>query len=254
MEYNRIKAVVLAAGRGRRLDSEGAGIPKVLREAMGRPLLSYVLGELGFLPEENIIIVVGFMAEQVRETFPGCGYALQERQLGTGHAVLCAREALYGFEGDILVCCGDMPLMRRESYEALIAGHRSQKNACTILCGSAGNPTGYGRIVRGPDGGFKAIVEEKDCTEEETRITELNSGVYMFEKAALFDALLDVGNTNSQGEYYLTDAPALIHARGGRVGLCSVPLGSQLLGVNTVEQLKAVEAELRPERFRALYE
>ena len=168
-----LKAVVLAAGKGTRLQTAGVEIPKVMRLAAGRPLLAYVCEALDFIPEKDIVLVVGFLREQVIEAFPRCSFAVQEQQLGTGHAVACAMETLRDFEGDVLVCCGDMPLLRRDTYRSLVEIHRAEGNACTLLTGTTDDALPYGRIVRGADGRFAAIVEEKDCTPEQLRQPEL---------------------------------------------------------------------------------
>ena len=216
---NGIKAVVLAAGKGTRLRTEGVDLPKVLRQAAGRPLLGYVLEELSFL--------------------------VQEPQQGTGHAVQCAREALAGFDGSVLVCYGDMPLMRRATYESLIETHKREGNDCTLLSAVSDEELPYGRIVRKSDGSFSHIVEDKDCTPEEKAIRELNVGVYVFESGPLWEAIDQLRPNNAQGEYYLTDAPAYILSRGGRVGACPTCTAEEMLGVNTVEQLAQVEELVR---------
>ena len=128
---NGIKAVVLAAGKGTRLRTEGVDLPKVLRQAAGRPLLGYVLEELSFLEKEDVVLVVGYEREKVLAAYPEYPHAVQEPQQGTGHAVQCAREALAGFDGSVLVCYGDMPLMRRATYESLIETHKREGNDCT---------------------------------------------------------------------------------------------------------------------------
>jgi UDP-N-acetylglucosamine diphosphorylase/glucosamine-1-phosphate N-acetyltransferase len=238
---NPVKAVVLAAGRGTRLRTAGSDIPKVMRLAGGRPLLFYVLKALAFLSPEDIVVVVGYQKEQVVSAFPGYAFAEQTEQLGTGHAVLSAREQLNGFQGDLLICCGDMPLLRRETFEALLHAHRSAGSACTILSGTSDEPLPYGRVIRDKKGGFSAIVEEKDCTPEQRAVRELNSGVYVFDAEALFSVLGGLGRSNAQGEYYLTDAPGLLQNRGLPVGICRRALGSEMIGVNTPEQLLEVE-------------
>lgn len=235
-----LKAVVLAAGKGTRLHTEGVEVPKVMRLAAGRPLLAYVCEALDFIPEKDIVLVVGYLREQVTEAFPNCSFALQEQQLGTGHAVACAMDTLRDFEGDVLVCCGDMPLLRRDTYRSLVEIHRAEGNACTLLTGTADEALPYGRIVRGADGRFAAIVEEKDCTPEQRAIRELNSGVYLFRAGALRGTLGRLRTDNAQGEYYLTDVPALLLAEGEKVGVCCRELGSEILGVNTPEQLRLV--------------
>ena len=135
MDKKRLRAVVLGAGKGKRLASEEAGIPKVMRQAGGKPLLGYVLKALGFIDKKDIIIVVGYKREFIQSAFPGYNYAVQEKQLGTGHAVMAAGGQLEGFEGDVLICYGDMPLVRTKTYEQLIDYHRREKSACTILSG-----------------------------------------------------------------------------------------------------------------------
>ncbi|MDR0838665.1 MAG: NTP transferase domain-containing protein [Oscillospiraceae bacterium] len=238
----KIRAVVLAAGRGTRLGGDTA---KVLREANGKTLLSYVVDALSFVPREDIIIVAGYKKEDVFAAFPDCAFAVQEKQLGTGHAVLSAEDKLAGFDGVALVCCGDMPLLRRETYLELLETHSAGGNDCTILSGVAENPYGFGRIVRGEGGGFAAIVEEKDCTPEQRGITEINAGVYVFDAQKLLPALHSLSTANAQEEYYLTDAPAIIKSGGGRVGVYRKALGDEMLGVNTAEQLAQVERILR---------
>ena len=236
-----IKAVVLAAGKGTRLHTEGVDLPKVLRQAAGRALLDYVLEALSFLDKSSIVLVAGYQREKVLAAFPGYPAAIQEPQLGTGHAVQCTRELLDGFQGSILVCYGDMPLMRQETYESLLETHRREGNDCTLLSVISDEALPYGRIVRGADGSFARIVEDKDCTSEEKDIRELNVGVYVFEAAPLWEALEQLSPNNAQGELYLTDAPAYILAKGGKVGACPTCTAEEMLGVNTVEQLIQVE-------------
>ena len=235
-----VRAVVLAAGKGTRLQTEGCDIPKVMRIAAGRPLLAYVCEALDFLPSEEICLVVGYLREQVTAAFPACRFAVQEKQLGTGHAVAAAMAEMPDFDGDVLVCCGDMPLIRRETYLALVNAHIASGNACTILSGTADDALPYGRILRDEAGRFVAIREEKDCTVEQLSVRELNSGVYMFRADALRKMLGALHTDNAQGEYYLTDVPALLLRAGESVGVCCRELGDEILGVNTPEQLAAV--------------
>lgn len=240
-----LKAVVLAAGKGTRIQTEGVSLPKVMREANGRPLLQYVLEALSFLPPEDVILVVGYRKEAVMQAFPDYPAAEQAEQLGTGHAVQSAFSLLRGFEGSVLVCCGDMPLMRRSTYESLAEENRTQGNACTLLSGYSEETLPYGRIIRDASGRFNRIVEDKDCTPEEKAVRELNAGVYVFEASALFEALGRLRRDNVQGEYYLTDVPAILLSEGKKVGVCSVCPPAEMLGVNTPEQLMQVERELK---------
>lgn len=248
---SQIKAIVLAAGKGTRLHAEGIHLPKVMREANGRPLLSYVLQALDFIPPEDTVLVVGYRKENVLSAYPAYPSAEQTEQLGTGHAVLSAAPLLAGYGGPVLICCGDMPLMKRSTYEELARVHEAECNACTLLSGVSKEDLPYGRVLRGPDGGFQAIVEEKDCTPEQKAVRELNAGVYIFDSRLLFSLLPLLKSSNAQGEYYLTDVPALILARGGKVGVCGCCSPDEMLGVNTPAQLEQVEQYIRehPESF-----
>ena len=239
------KAIVLAAGKGTRLQTEGITLPKVMREANGKPLLHYVLQNLSFLPKEDTVLVVGYHREDVLKVFGDYPHAVQEPQLGTGHAVAVAREAVGDYDGPVLICYGDMPLLRRSTYESLLEAHVRQGNACTFLTGTCDWDLPYGRILRDADGNFQGVVEDRDCTPEQKAIRELNVGVYVFDSKKLFAALSQLKNNNAQREYYLTDVPAILRREGGRVGACCACEGAELIGVNTVEQLRMVEEELR---------
>jgi UDP-N-acetylglucosamine diphosphorylase/glucosamine-1-phosphate N-acetyltransferase len=235
-----IKAVVLGAGKGTRISSDEAGLPKVMRMAGDKPLLSYVLDNLGFIDKKDIILVVGFMKETITGAFPDYPFAVQDKQLGTGHAVAAAGSLLNGYDGDVLVCYGDMPLIRKNTYQALIDQHRSENNECTILAGRLDEKVPYGRIVRDAAGAFLKIAEQKDCTEQEDKIREYNSGVYVFECRSLLSALKNLNNQNAQGEYYITDVPGILKDRGKKVGICTKMRAEELIGVNTKEQLEQV--------------
>lgn len=240
-----VKAAVLCAGKGTRLQTEGITLPKVMRQANGKPLLHYVLDALSFLPKEDAVLVVGYRKEDILSAYPDYPHAVQAQQLGTGHAVLSARSVLEGFDGHVLVCCGDMPLMRRETYESLVRTHLEEGNQCTLLSGFADEPLPYGRILRDGAGQFTRIVEDKDCTAEEKTVTELNAGVYLFEARYLWDALESLRPDNAQGEYYLTDVPAWLLKEGKKVGVCSTCTPVEMLGVNTPAQLQQVEEILK---------
>lgn len=244
MDHN-LKAIVLAAGKGTRLQTEGCDLPKVMREACGQPLLHYVLDAISFIDVKDTIIVVGYKKEDVMDRFIGYTYALQTEQLGTGHAVMSAENALHGFCGSVLICYGDMPLLTRNTYEALVTDHFSRKNDCTILSSKSDEKLPYGRLVRDVSGDFVKIVEDRDCTEEEKAIEELNTGLYVFEAAKLLPALSKLKNNNTQGEYYLTDVPAILREEGAKIGICMRDLGNEIIGVNTVDQLLQVENLLR---------
>ena len=244
MRVEMVKAVVLAAGKGTRLQSEESDVPKVMRKVHGKPLLRYVLDALSFVEKKDTVIVVGYKKDEITDSFKGYTYAEQSEQLGTGHAVMAAAPELQGFGGAVLVCYGDMPLIRRDTYRSLIKAHIGQDNDCTILTGESDVPLPFGRIIRDSDGGFLSVVEDSDCTPEQLAITELNSGVYAFRAPLLLNALGSLKPENSQGEYYLTDVPTIMRAGGARVGIYKRNLGDEIIGVNTAEQLAQVEAIL----------
>ncbi|MGI5978321.1 MAG: NTP transferase domain-containing protein [Oscillospiraceae bacterium] len=245
MENKKLKAVVLAAGKGTRLQTDGSTLPKVMRLANGQPLLAHVLSALDFIAPEDIVLVVGYKKESVLETFSTYPYAVQAEQLGTGHAVMAAFETLGTYDGDILICCGDMPLIKKETYRALAEEHVRAGNDCTILTGTSSEDLPYGRVLRDASGAFIGMVEDKDATPEQKAIRELNSGVYIFRASKLREVLSELRSDNAQGEYYLTDAPVLMQKRGGKIGVCCRELGYEIIGVNTPEQLRQVEALLQ---------
>ena len=247
-----IKAVVLAAGQGKRLRSdEGDMRPKVMREIGGRPLIGYVLDALGFLRPEDIIVVTGFGRESVESWCAGrCNFAVQREQLGTAHAVDACREAIAEHDGPVLVCCGDTPLVTGGTYRMLIEKYR-EGYSCVLLTAEAEDPYGYGRIVRDSDGGFSGIVEQRDLAEGQREIREINAGVYVFDSRKLFSALGRVAKNNAQGEYYLTDVPKILLNDGERVAACKTADFSEILGINTEEQLALAESLLKSGRTAA---
>lgn len=242
-----MKAVILAAGKGKRLHSEQFSAPKVLREANGKPLLRYVVNNLSFIPDKkDIIIVAGYKKEMVFNAFnEGYTFAVQDEQLGTGHAVNCAREALKGYDGPVLVCYGDMPLFKKETYENLVKVHEEAGNDCTILTGVSDRGLAYGRIIRDENGSFKGVVEDRDCTPEQKKINELNVGIYVFDSKKLFSCLGELKNSNAQGEYYLTDVPTIMMSKGYKIGTYTTHDDTEILGVNTPEDLALCESLLK---------
>ncbi len=238
-----MKTVVLAAGKGTRLAQAGVDLPKAMRLALGKPLLGWVLEALPTGPEDTVI-VVGYKKDYITAAFPEYGFAVQTEQLGTGHAVRCAMPALGEYAGDVLICCGDMPLVREDTYSALLREHRSSGAACTVLSGLSDEPLPFGRVLRDGDGGFLRIVEDRDCTPEEKMIRELNSGILAVNAEKLAWALGELRTDNAQGEYYLTDVPQILAARGERVRVCVRNMGDELIGVNTPAQLAQVESIL----------
>ena len=249
MEHKtRLKAVVLAAGKGTRLHNDEIDAPKVMREANGKPLLWYVLEAISFIDKKDIILVVGYKKETVISAFSGYPYAIQSEQLGTGHAVMSADEQLKNYSGALLVCYGDMPAIKRDVYEQLLNTHFKESNDCTLLSGESALKMSFGRVERDKNGSFLQIVEEKDCTPEQLKIKELNTGIYIFDTPMLLNSLKELKNDNQQGEYYLTDIPAIMREKGAKIGILKRSLGDDIIGVNTVEQLEMVEKILNPKR------
>ena len=240
-----MRALILAAGKGKRLGCEGQALPKVLHPLRGKPLIRYVTEKLTWIPKEDIYLIVGYQKEAVMAEMPGFSYVEQQEQLGTGHAVRCAREAFAGYEGDVLVLYGDMPLFREETYRNLVQRHRESGAAVTVLtCDSRDRKMPYGRVLRDADGNFLDVVEERDCTEEQKLLTELNVGVYVFQSKPLFDCLEELRCDNAQGEYYLTDLPKIMQRRGYSLTTYTTSDTTEILGVNTKEDLRLCESLL----------
>lgn len=243
-----MKAIIMAGGKGTRLyDSENPS-PKVLRKACGRPLISYVFDSINFIDERDITVVVGFMADAVKEAFPEKNYALQGSDgYGTGYAVKCAIEqfGLENYKGDIVILSGDVPCIKRSTVEALCSQHQREGNSCTLLSCVSEQRLPFGRIIRDYQGKVSAIREHKDCTPEEREIKELNVGLYVFDSAKLTAALGKINSNNAAGEYYLTDVPKIMLDSDEKVGAYQTDDESELWGVNTIEDLRAVEEILR---------
>ncbi|MBS3947601.1 MAG: bifunctional UDP-N-acetylglucosamine diphosphorylase/glucosamine-1-phosphate N-acetyltransferase GlmU [Dethiobacter sp.] len=234
-------AVILAAGEGKRMKSS---LPKVLHRLCGRTLLGHVLGAVDPLCAEKIV-VVGHGADSVRKEFgDSVRYAHQERQLGTGHAVMQAAPLLPP-SGLVFVLCGDTPLLTVDVLRSLQVVHEERGAAATVLTSRVPEATGYGRIVRDTAGGLSRIIEDRDATGEERKIDEINTGVYLFEAAALHDALPSLRNDNSQEEYYLTDVLQILLQKGLAVAACCVNDWRLALGINDRAQLAEAETLLR---------
>lgn len=241
-----MKAIVLAAGKGKRLQSEKFNLPKVLREANGKPLIGHVLEHIDFIEKKDTEIVVGYMKEKVMENLGNeYGYSVQDEQKGTGHAVICAKDKFEDYDGDVLILYGDMPLIKKETYKAIVEKHQQSGADCTLLTAVVDDPPAYGRIIRDENGKVTSIIEEKDCTPEQKKITELNVGIYVFKSKLLFEGLKELKNSNAQNEYYLTDMPMIFLSKGLSVDTYSVEKNStEIYGVNTVEDLEFCEKEL----------
>jgi bifunctional UDP-N-acetylglucosamine pyrophosphorylase/glucosamine-1-phosphate N-acetyltransferase len=246
-----INVLILAAGLGTRMKSQQA---KVLHRLGGRPLIAHVVRTAAQLDPDNIFVVVGYQAEKVEAAARAAldatmaerlRFVLQAEQRGTGHAVMSAREAFKGAPGALLVLYGDAPLVRVDTLRRLIAEHEHGHHAVTLITTHLDQPHGYGRILRDERGGFLHIVEERDATEAERAIKEINPGFYCFEIAALLRVLDRLTTHNAQGEYYLTDVPELLRRDGSSIGTVFHEDAEELLGINTRAELAASWGRLR---------
>lgn len=237
-----IHAIVLAAGRGTRMKSD---LAKVLHPLAGRPLLAHVLQSLELLRPARSVVVVGHQAEDVAELCQGDGVetVLQEEQLGTGHAVAQAREALEGRPGHTLVLCGDVPLIRVSTLRRLVEQTDESGARGAVLSAVTEDASGYGRILRDDDGAVTGIVEEKDATDEQRAIREYNTGTYCFDNAVLWPALERLDTENAQGEFYLTDVIEILVAGGHRVEGVVCEDEREVQGINTVDDLARAERD-----------
>jgi len=236
--------ILLAAGQGTRMKS---ALPKVLHPIAGRPLFLHALAVAQRLLPARVAIVIGHGAEAVRHAYDGVAvaWAIQEKQLGTGHAVLCAKDVFNGFAGEVLILSGDVPLIKEETLRAMVAQHRRGQAVVTLLTAALERPQGYGRVLRDGSGKVTGIVEEKDASDDQRRIHEVNAGVYVASSAFLFAALSAVNNDNRQGEYYLPDIVAIGLAQGKAIETVQVADAREMMGVNTREELAFMENSLR---------
>jgi len=239
---DRVRAVVLAAGKGKRMHSE---LPKVLHPVCGQPLLLYVLDALAAAGIARPIVVIGHGADAVREAAGSrAEFVEQQEQLGTGHAVRQALPRLDGPAAPVLVLYGDTPLLEAATITRLVELHRSSRAAATMLTAELTDPSGYGRVIRRPDRVVTRIVEEADATPEEARVLEINAGTYVFDPGVLLAGLEALRPANAQGEFYLTDTIAWLLSKGHHVEALLAD-AEQTMGINSRRELAAVEAVMR---------
>lgn len=245
-----IIAVVLAAGKGTRMKST---VAKVLHPIFFRPMIHHVLDTVRGCGIDQCAVIVGHQRDAVERVLApyGVDIVVQDQQLGTGHAVLCAESACAENE-DILILCGDTPLVRPETLQNLINAHRREQAALTLMTTLVDNPFGYGRILHDERGRIQAVVEEKDATEAQRQIREINAGIYLVNRRFLFAALRQVGTSNAQGEVYLTDIVALARGQGLHVQAVVHPRAIDVLGVNSRVELAQAQAALQQRRNREL--
>lgn len=239
----RLAAVVLAAGKGTRMKSH---LPKVLHKVCGLPMISHVLGAVEGAGADRIVVVAGYGGDLVAKEVGGrAEVVFQERQLGTAHALLQAGGLLKDFSGNILVVCGDTPLVTDITLRALVERHIERGARATVLTSVLPDPTGYGRVIRDKHGDVQKIVEQKDAVQEELAVTEINSGIYCFANEGLFTALDQLSPDNAQGEYYLTDIIGKYVLAGEKVGVLTGADAAEIMGINDRCQLASAEAALR---------
>lgn len=239
--------IIMAAGKGTRMKDPNRA--KVMFEVNGKPMIQHVVELAQSLKSEKVIVIVGYQRESVyshlETVSPSVQFAVQDPQLGTGHAVMQAEPFLRRYAGDVLVLSGDVPILRKETIEKLIECHRDNNAVGTILTAKLDDPTGYGRILRSKSGYVVGIVEHKDATEAQRNVKEINSGIYLFDNKYLFAALQFINPHNAQNEYYLTDVFGHFWSQKLVVSAMMTDDYNEIRGVNTLEQLKEAEEVMK---------
>jgi len=235
-----ITTIILAAGEGKRMYSK---VPKVLHKVCGKPMVEHVVNCARTLGDAEPVVVIGHGGEQVRNSLSGVKFVMQDKQLGTGHAVMQAQD--YITDGDILILYGDTPLLKPQTLRLMHELHKKEGYGATILTSEFQDPTGYGRIIRSEDGLVESIVEEKDADERIKAIKEINSGIYFFNGQELREALGKLTNNNAQGEYYLTDVIGIMRQKGLRIGAYLIHDNEEIMGVNNRMQLSQANEIMR---------
>lgn len=243
MKSRQIIGLVLAAGKGTRMKS---ALPKVLHPLLGKPILAYVINLLHAIDIDRIVVVIGHGGDLVKRRFKSWNidFAVQEKQRGTGHAVRCAEKCVDNQHSDILIICGDTPLFTKATISEFIKAHKEAKHKVSILSTVLSDPTGYGRIIRDEQGVFSKIVEEKDASDQERKVREVNTGTYLVDGKVLFDLVKKVGCNNAQSEFYLTDIVSLAKKKEYSVGAFTLASEEESMGVNSRIQLAEAEKVL----------
>ncbi len=242
---NNVAVVILAAGMGTRMKSDRA---KVLHEIAGRPMIVYVVETAQEIAGDHVVVVIGNQARRVRDSlsaYPRLLFAYQEQQLGTAHAVLCALPQIPDHCQDVVILCGDVPLIQPETIAGLVKDHRNDSRDISLLAVELDNPFGYGRVFVNENNSIAAIIEEADATAEQKEIKLINTGVYCINKAFLLAALPKIGSDNAQGELYLTDVIGIGYRENRKMGVRVSADRQQILGVNTCEDLDLVDGIMK---------
>ena len=236
-------SVILAAGMGTRMKSN---MPKVIHRVCGKPLTKWVIDASYEAGAKNVLAIVGHKADMVKETIGDvCEYALQAEQKGTGHAVMQAEDFISRNEGSVVILNGDTPLITADTINKAIEYHTNSLNSATVITAILDDATGYGRIVRDDSENVLKIVEHKDATDEERKINEINSGMYVFNSSSLVSALKELTPNNAQGEYYLTDTLEILLNKGEKVGAYAIEDNDEIRGINDRVQLNEAETIMR---------
>ncbi len=240
---HELVTVIMAAGKGTRMKSD---LAKVLHPIDGQPMIHYVIQLARDLGSKRVIAIIGHQKERVREEldYEHIEFSVQEPQLGTGHAVMQAKSLLHDYDGDVLVLSGDVPLLSETTMRRLIDLHKDHTALATVLTTVMPDPTGYGRVIRAANGDVVKIVEHKDATDDERKIKEINSGIYVFHSKELFSALKKINSNNAQNEYYLPDVLKIMISENKKVSALITEDFHEISGINTVEQLKEAESIL----------
>jgi bifunctional UDP-N-acetylglucosamine pyrophosphorylase / glucosamine-1-phosphate N-acetyltransferase len=235
-------AVILAAGEGKRMKSQ---TPKVLHRVCGKEMVNHVIDTMRKAELKDVNVIIGKSAEKVKEGTEDrdVSYSLQDKQLGTGHAVMCTRDFLQGKKGIVAIFTGDAPLIKEDTVRRLLAFHEEGNHSAVILTSITPNPAGYGRVIRGQSA-VERVVEHKDCNEDELKIQEINAGMYSFDIESLLESLGKLNNNNAQGEYYLTDVIGILRSEGKKVGALVTDF-VETLGVNSRVELAEAEKIMR---------
>lgn len=235
-----LAVVIMAAGKGTRM--KNPDIAKVMYEVAGKPMIEHVVNLGKLLKASRILVIVGWQRDTVvnylSKVTPDVEFVDQLQQLGTGHAIMQTVQPLKEFDGDVLVLSGDVPLLTYETLDSLMATHAKTSASATILTAELEDPTSYGRIIRSEDGRVIKIVEQKDGATTELAVREINSGIYVFDRVKLFDALQHIKPNNAQGEYYLTDVFEYFWKQDWRVSALKANNPVEIMGINNLEQLE----------------
>ena len=245
MTQQQVAVIILAAGMGTRMKSDKA---KVLHLLCGRPMIDYVVTTARQIPQASIILVIGHQAQEVRQVVNqqhDVAYAYQKEQLGTGHAVQCALPLVPDAVEDVIILCGDVPLLSAKTLNQFLYDHRHAKRDISILGVTMRNPYGYGRLVLDAERNLERVVEEADATRAEKAINIVNSGIYCVAKGTLRDALPQIQADNAQSEYYLTDIIGIGYQAGCRLGVMVFEDDEEVLGINTLQELQRAEDILK---------